>query len=172
MKCVCLDCGYVLDDPYDVITELMLTIDGRRWCIVCGSNNVLVENEERNTMENLKVNIMIDVAKAVAKDNGVSLQEGLAAMLLTQWEELLGAVRDLTADRHDDPRIEDLQKDQVDVLAAVHQIQEWIRPVRQGVDSHEQKVEALMDTVQSLVNTVGDHAKEIVALRQRLGISD
>lgn len=175
MILACLDCGYVLNDPLEIISEMMIDIDGRRWCACCGSNNVLDDSERSTTMAelpNLKVNVTIDVAKEIAREKGVTVREALNAMVNVMVQELVATVKDLSAGRPDDPRIEDLQKGVRDARAQVAQAKEWISAVRPGIDAHEGKIETLMDTVQSLVSSLNEHAQAIVALRQHLGISE
>jgi DNA-directed RNA polymerase specialized sigma subunit len=115
---------------------------------------------------------MLDVAKEIAAEKGVSIDEAMKGMVLVQIEELLRHVQDVGGDRREDPRVETLQSNQVDVLAAVSRMKEHLSQVRPGLDAHESKIESLMDTVQGLVSALDEHAKEIVRLRQRVGITD
>jgi len=116
----------------------------------------------------MSLNAIIDAAQCVAADKKISVHEVLLAILAKDLEDLADAVKDTG---RDDPRIEDLQKDQLAMMGGVQQVKDWLHQVRPGMEAHETKIETLMDAVQSLVTKQSEQAQLLVDLQQRVGIS-
>lgn len=125
--------------------------------------------ETRNETKE-KVKTILAGATEIAGETGTGYVPVLLAMFIAVLDDLMAAMCDRDSEVF---AINEDVKGQVDEMKRlVVQTQEWVRQIRPGVDSHETKIETLWDTVQSLVEASGEQAKEIVALKQRLGISD